>query len=323
MVSEVKLEMEMTLDAGSTEGKSKEDVENEIAETFKPILEKANPFYEDPGTSLLEVGLQFIDVCTSVDDIGNEEAVGEDCDPEAGKRRKRRNFAGVFVGQGSMDFFKYVTKPIVKIAITYKGSGGPIPVSPKSQKSLAERIEQTIKDLGNHAKHLSDEQLCGYSGTSLNTGVSYISKAISSSANLMKMKGVQTVKAPLARKFYLFNWMDALPDKIKKLPLTMLAIPGTHQSATSALQRELVSKRTYPWHGEETIPVFFEQTRREYTSYQEVQEFYAADEHLGQYNDWDPRDPTNEFKYLEAWSTCQRSSISDQLTMGIRYFDFR
>ena len=219
MVSEVKLEMEMTLDDGSTEGKSKEDVENEIAETFKPILEKVNPFYEDPATSLLEVGLQFIDVCTSVDDIGNEEAVGEDCDPEAGKRRKRRNFAGVFAGQALGKFYKIVTKPIVKIAVTFKGSGGPIPTSPKQNKSLAERIQQTLKDLGNHAKHLSDEQLCGYSSTSLNTGVSYISKAISSSANFMKMKGVQTVKAPSARKFYLFKWMDSLPDKMKKLPL--------------------------------------------------------------------------------------------------------
>ena len=312
MVSEVTLEMEMTLDDGSTDGKLKEDVENEIAETFKPVLKKVNPFHEDVSTKVLLVDLEFIDVCAQVDDIGNEEAAGETCDPEAGNRRKRRSF------------WKKVKKSIVKMQFVFKAVEGAIPSSPRTQQSLSERIEQAIKDLGNHAEHLSDEQLCGYASTALNTGVSYISQALSSSASFMKMKGVQTVKAPSARKFYLFNWMGSLPDNIKKLPLTMLAIPGTHQSGTSALQRELVSERVQPWHGTEEIPTFFTQTRRQYTNYQTVQRFYAKDLHLGQYNeDWTVGDPNNEFKYLEAWSTCQRSSVYDQLVMGVRYFDFR
>ena len=134
----------------------------------------------------------------------------------------------------------------------------------------------------------------------------------------------------------------------------MLAIPGTHQSGTSSLKRKLVSTRKYPWDAcegnhkyeyeltesseavssnqtyleyvpnEQDLPTFLTQTYGEWFNYQTVQTFYARDLHLGQDNSvWKRKHPDNEFKYLEAWSTCQRSSIKEQLLMGVRYFDFR
>ena len=170
------------------------------------------------------------------------------------------------------------------------------------------------------------------------------------------MRGIKTIKAS-DDKLNLSKWMDSLPEHIKKLPLTLLAIPGTHLSGTSSLQRELVSKRKYPWDAcegnhrydypvtdyvtsnqtvtspityyelipnEDELPTFLAQTYKEWFNYQEVQRFYARDRHLGQDNPaWKRKHPDNEFKYLEAWSTCQRSSIKEQLNMGVRYFDFR
>ena len=85
MVSEIELEMEMTLDYGSTDGKSLDDVADEISETFEPIMEGLNPFTD--GTTTVDVDIQFIDAC--VDYNGNQAPAGVTCDPEAGNRRKR------------------------------------------------------------------------------------------------------------------------------------------------------------------------------------------------------------------------------------------
>ena len=316
MISSMEFEMEMTLDDGSTDGKSLEDVENDISETFKPIIQALNPFAD--GNTTVDVNVQLVDVCASADEIDNEASVGEECDSEAGSRRKRRFSWMIKRARAAL-------KATVSAANT-EDSTGSILSSSRLQQSLSDRIVQAIKDLGSHAEHLSDEQLCDHASKATGTGISYISKAISSSANFMKMKPVQTKKPPSAstRKFYLFKWMDSLPENIKKLPLTMLAIPGTHQSGTSALQRKLVSNRTNSWSGDGEIPIFLKQTNRKWEAFDEVQTFYATDQHLGLFNDdYKVGDPEHELIYLEAWSVCQRSSINDQLVMGIRYFDFR
>ena len=312
LISEMEFEMEMMLDYGSTDGKSLDDVASEIADTFKPVYEKANPF--DEGITTVNVEIQVNDESGS-----------------AGNRKRRSTVS-----------------PVAKLYTGYKPiNSGSIPNTPSIQQSLFERIQQAIKNLGNTAEHLSDEQLCDYASKSLNKGLSYIRQAISSSENFMKMKGIQTKKASSADKLNLSKWMDSLPEHIKKLPLTLLAIPGTHQSGTASFKRELVSYRKYPWDkcegnhlreydlsntirvieyvpNEEELPTFLAQTYKEWFNYQEVQKFYARDEHLGQDNKpWKRKHPDNEFKYLEAWSTCQRSSIKEQLLMGVRYFDFR
>ena len=314
MITEMKLTMEMMLDYGSTDDKLLEDVASELSNTLKPAFEKNNPFVK--GTTTVRVKIQLIDQCVEVSELGinSEVLTGKPCECEAGKRRKRRNIP-----------FQKVQLPVANVETGFNALDGESALtSPKAQKSLSERIEVAIKDLGSHTKHISDEQLCGYASTSLDTGVGYIKQAISSSANFMKMKGIQTKKVPSAPKFTLSKWMGSLPDNIKKLPLTLLAIPGTHQSGTSSLQKELVSESVYPWNGRDEIPNFLMQTYRQYSNYQRVKRFYAADKHLGQYNsDWKEGHPENELKYLEAWNTCQRSSISDQLIMGVRYFDFR
>ena len=319
-MSEIDFEMEMMLDAGLTDGKSLDDVASELADTLKPVYEKVNPF--DEGTTTVEVDIQSIDESGSV------------------ANRKRRDSLRQ-VSSSSL------TRRTARVKTKFKAEKqGQFYKNLFLQKSLSDRIQQAIRNLGNHAEHLSDEQLCNYASESLNKGLSYISKAISSTENFMKMKGIETKKASSADKLNLSKWMDSLPENIKQLPLTLLAIPGTHQSGTSSLQKsEVVSKRKHPWDkcegkhqsyndltslnefvpNEEELPVFLAQTYKEWFNYQEVLTFYARDLHLGQDRKWwlPRKHPVNELKYLQAWSTCQRSSIRDQLNMGVRYFDFR
>ena len=309
MLSEIDFEMEMMLDAGSTDGKSLDDVASEIADTLKPVYEKVNPF--DEGTTTIEVDIQSIDESGSVGNRKRRDSLRQTSSSTLIRRtaRVKTKFNAEKQGQ----FYKNLYL----------------------QKSLSDRIQQAIRNLGNHVEHLSDEQLCNYASKSLNKGLSYISKAISSSENFMKMKGIETKKASSADKLNLSKWMDSLPENIKQLPLTLLAIPGTHQSGTSSLKKsEVVSKRKHPWDkcegkhqspNEEELPVFLAQTYKEWFNYQEVLTFYARDLHLGLDRKWwlPRKHPTNELTYLQAWSTCQRSSIRDQLNMGVRYFDFR
>ena len=325
----MKLAMEMKLDYGSTDGKSPDDVASELSNLLKPAFEKNNPFTQ--GTTTLDVDIQFIDVCASVDDIGNKDAVGETCDPETGSRRKRS--VQEFEKQPP---FKLIQLAVANIEAGFQALEGESTLtSPKAQESLSERIGLSIKELGSQAEPLSDEHLCdnGVKITipkSLDNRAGYIKQASSSSENFLEVKGIQTKKASSAPKFKLSEWMNSLPENIKYFPLTMIALPGSHQSGTSTLQRRIVS-------GEQNVSElrknrgrymfsasFLNQTFNEWGDYLEVRRFYGKDMHLGQYNkNWKEGHPDNDHKYLEAWSTCQRSSITDQLNMGVRYFDFR
>ena len=326
----MKLAMEMKLDYGSTDGKLLEDVASELTNTLKPAFEKNNPF--SPGTTTLDVDIQFIDVCASVDDIGNTGTVGEACDPETGSRRKRSIRTTSFEKQPP---YQMVQLPVANIEAGFLALDAESTLtSPKAQESLSERIGLSIKELGSQAEPLSDEHLCdnGVKITipkSLDNRAGYIKQASSSSENFLEVKGIQTKKASSAPKFKLSEWMNSLPENIKYLPLTMIALPGSHQSGTSTLQRRIVAgvqnvTELRNNRGIYHLQYFLNQTFNEWHDYLEVRRFYGKDLHLGQYNrNWIEGHPDNDHKYLEAWSTCQRSSIDDQLNMGVRYFDFR
>ena len=151
----------------------------------------------------------------------------------------------------------------------------------------------------------------------------------------IETKAVQTTKPENAPKLKLYNWMGTLPEKLKNLPLTLLAIPGTHQSATYAFEDNVVSKGKYPsWllGGENSganfdkSPEFLSQTYNSFgTKYREVLEFYAKEEHLGRYNNnWSLKaEPDNEIEYFKQWNQCLRQNTTQQLQLGIRYFDYR
>ena len=93
----------------------------------------------------------------------------------------------------------------------------------------------------------------------------------------------------LEPKYELHKWMADLSPKMRKVPFTMLAIPGTHNSATHTMRKDKLISYDSP---------LIEDTVMPYASFMTLET-------------------------LASWSRCVKHDINQQLEMGIRYFDFR
>ena len=326
-VSEIKYEMDLTLDYGSTDGKSLEDVANQLKNDFQAVFDKVNPF--DDGITTLDVTIEKVVQCVSGKELGlslEDVSDAEDCDPATDKRRKRKSLSH-FVAQDPDAWNKALENHVARMTTTYTGENdATVTMSPTAEELFAERVASAIKDLGNQVEDLSDAQICAHASVSLGASLSYVSKAISNTANLTKMKGVQTTKSQSSQKFHLYNWMSKLPAKLRNIPLSMLAIPGTHQSASYWFQNKTISEGKYPaWLQNGKSPDFLQQTYQESRNYRTVRKFYAKELHLGKYNgDWPTNErPDSEFEYFRQWNRCLRSNTEEQLHLGVRYFDYR
>ena len=324
--SEISFELELTLDYGSTDGKSLSDVGSQISEDLKSVYQNINPF--DQAVTTVDVSIEEVERCMSSEDLGLQpEDVfdSEDCDPDADKRRKRK----------STDNFKQVTMNKLTADITFTGEAADsVTISSAGMITLTMyNIPAAIKKFG-QIEHLSDEQLCDNVATYTGVSRSFLSKAISNSAELMKLKQIKTKKPEGNTKFYLQSWMGSLKDNVKDLPLSMLAIPGSHNSASYDLEWKFTWKpKEYPWDPTRDYndKFYWETMQHEFASsmgdqyLHQVFKFYGLNYHLGQplYSGWDRRDPANAFKYFEAWNTCLRSNTTEQLMLGIRYFDYK
>jgi len=102
-----------------------------------------------------------------------------------------------------------------------------------------------------------------------------------------------------SNKFQLRSWMGSLPDKVRELPLSMIAIPGTHDSATYHL---------------DTTDVFSPDfvVNQKLPPYAKVFDLNKMVSALG------------PLKLLvHDWGKCLKQNTYQQLMLGIRYFDFR
>ena len=211
-----------------------------------------------------------------------------------------------------------------------------VPLSSAGKDILASKIRSGLSKLGSDIEHFSDDQLCDYAATSLGRSREWLTRALDRFKNeeLTKIWPIQTKKPEGSKKIYLHSWMKDLPTNVKDLPLSMLAIPGSHNSASYDLQWKFTWKPTWDvrWSYSDVFYYetkhlddrhFYPYDRAEY--FQEIKKFYGQNYHLPpskrvRYN---KLDPANEFKFFEAWNTCLRSNTEDQLLMGIRYFDYR
>ena len=107
---------------------------------------------------------------------------------------------------------------------------------------------------------------------------------------LSKMTPTQpfpSIASPLVKlepSFKLHRWMADLSPKMRKVPFTMLAIPGTHNSATHTMQSDQLMSYDSPLYAD--LSFMTPET-------------------------------------LASWGRCVKHDINQQLEMGIRYFDFR
>ena len=326
--SEISFELELTLDYGSTDGKSLSDVASQISEDLKSVYQNVNPF--DQAVTTVDVSIEEVERCMSTEDLGLQPEDlfdSEDCDPEADKRRKRK----------SAGLFKRVTMNNLAANILFTGEvGDSVPISTQGMVTLTYNIPEAIKKFG-QIENLSDSQLCDYVAEYTGASRSYLSKAISNSAVFMKLKPIKTKKPEGNTKFYLHKWMGSLRDNVKDLPLSMLAIPGSHNSASYDLEWKFTWKPKYDPNQINFDDTFYwESTQWDFPGramgrdeyFHEVKRFYGLNYHLGKkpsYADilsFSPFNPANEFKYFEAWSTFLRSNTLQQLMLGIRYFDY-
>ena len=341
--SEISFELELTLDYGSTDGKSLSDVASQISEDLKSVYQNINPF--DQAVTTVGVSIEEVERCMSTEDLGLQPEDlfdSEDCDPEADKRRKRK----------SADSFKQVTMNKMTAAVTFTGeAAGSVPVSSRGMITFRNKIIDALWKLlespqldASHIELLSDEQLCDYAAAYLGVTRSYLSKAISinadyfetsSSAEFMALKPIETKKSEGNTKFYLHSWMGSLRDNVKDLPLSMIAIPGSHNSASYDLEFKFTWKPTSRPTVYYYDTFYWESKQDDFDKrdayFYEVKKFYGINRHLRHkltsHVDFNPfnygLNPVNEFDFFKAWNTCLRSNTEDQLKLGIRYFDYK
>ena len=327
--SEISFNMELTLDYGSTDGTSLSDVASQISEDLKSVYEDVNPF--DQAVTTVDVSIEQVERCMSTKDLGlqPEDVFGsEDCEPETEKRRKRKSAEA-----------RHIKALMSAVSVNVRFTGeydDSVPLSSAGKDILASKIRSGLSKLGSDIEHFSGDQLCDYAATSLGRSRKWLTRALNrfESEELMKIWPIQTKKPEGNKKFYLHSWMGSLKDNVKDLPLSMLAIPGSHNSASYDLQWKYTWKPTWDPRGR-FDDVFYYETKhlenRLFWPYprakyfKEIKKFYGQNRHLPEsYRvDYNPSDPANEFKFFEAWNTCLRSNTLEQLLLGIRYFDYK
>ena len=346
--SEISFKMELMLDYGSTEGKPLNDVANQISTDLKSVYQNLNPF--DQAVTTVSVSIEEIERCLSSDDLGlqAEDVFGSnDCDPKADKRRKRRFIDNQYHKHTHALMSGYRGKRLVlvkvaNVAVTFTGQADDsVTISPKGKTQLTSRINDALSKLGNHTEHLSDDQLCDYTSKSFGTSRLFLSQSLSRFN--IQIKPIETKKPTGNTNFYLHSWMGSLKDNVKDLPLSMLAIPGSHNSASYDLEWKFTWEPngtfygTDPTYTYDDLFYFQSKNKKEWNFkrwiyepnqyFDQVKKFYGLNLHLPRAHSinfkYSRLDPANEFKYFEAWKTCLRSNTEDQLLMGIRYFDYK
>ena len=103
----------------------------------------------------------------------------------------------------------------------------------------------------------------------------------------------KAVKIKESLSFKLENWMKTMPDHMKTIPATLIAIPGTHNSHTHIMRTDMTSSQDSFTFGQLGSPLV---------------------------------DAFGGVKFvIEAWGRCVKlgHSVYEQLLLGLRYFDFR
>ena len=122
---------------------------------------------------------------------------------------------------------------------------------------------------------------------------------------------VTPVFADRSSSFELHRWMAHLSTKMRKVPFTMLAIPGSHNSATHTMREDEALPYgsplsvDYVWYGDFANYDDFTNYVNDLTNHVDDLKSFVTSETLA------------------SWGRSVKYNISEQLEMGIRYFDFR
>ena len=209
--------MQFYLEDDAMDGLSTEIAKKELEEHMKNHFEYLNP-YENPETNP-RVEFQKTMVCE------NEETLELD-ETATGQDDGSCNGSGQWVG-------RMVTKSVVKVYYHFGGSKsyGDTEFVPWSWKST-EKFKKKLFEAGVSLLTSGAESCTGPAGE---VATKVLSK--------MTMRepfptAVVVHSANEGETYKLHKWMGYLSPKMQKVPFTMLAIPGSHNSATHTMQRD-------------------------------------------------------------------------------------
>ena len=214
---EIEIVMEFYLEDGVMDGLSTGD-ERQIAEHMKNSFDQFNPF-ENPET-VTTVEFQKATVCEN-EKTHELDETDEACYPkESSSRRKRRE----------SEQWRKVEKSTVVVVTYFEGTNEEFVQwsSRQTQQLETNLLQATANSLTPEAQPCLGE-----------LERSFVTRVLS------KM----TIREPFPRaisplfeasgsSFELHNWMAYLSPKMRKVPFTMLAIPGSHNSATHTMRED-------------------------------------------------------------------------------------
>ena len=207
-ISEINYEISMKVEADDE--KSLEDIAKEIESNFQAIFEDLNPFPYGVTNVTVSVEQAEIQKRRKRDDslcFESDEGLlcpeNEDLPPAVPPSSPPTNLPEVKEAPMALD-----GNATVKVEVTM--STEPQKCGPQGCKMWSEDMNATFSE--DVDKKLQDEcsklENCGE----------------------IEISAAKTTKPDNGPKVKLYKWMESLPEKLKNLPLTMLAIPGTHQS---------------------------------------------------------------------------------------------
>ena len=310
--------------------KTIEEIKSEIERDLKSQYHDLNPFPD--GETTVTVTVEIRETCEpkKISLSNTNEQPGVSCDPNDYQRRKRRGFFGDLVdeakdtassvaetasnaAQESIDTVEDTAQSAYEVSETvvvdsytaFKDSGETaVNWSAKQAKNLADNVQKKAVEFANIAKNAINKST-KWMGNLMTNAICELESSGAFGSSLGFLTNPQSLipSNPLAElskivkyRFSLKNWMSSLPANMRKLPLTMLAIPGSHDSFTYKMRTDMsvsldsdLAKNRY---SRSLLNFFGEQTK--------------ALRNL-----------------IAAWGKCIKQTTFEQLQLGLRYFDIR
>ena len=248
------------LDDGSTDNQTDEEAAAEIQDELFAIYDEMNPF--EDGETIVEVTIVEVEVCEAIDDdlsLSEEDVSDEDAceaDVTTSTRKKRNAGQKVFKRKGQKK-----RKKKANVSTSYKSRHK---AAASWSYNKAERLKNKVSQ-----------------------------RTKSKKAKKPYLSYHASLKRSENTSYKLERWMATMPNHMKELPVTLLAIPGTHDSHTYTMRKDMNSSQESPVYenvGSRVIDVF-----------------------------------GGVKSVVDAWGRGLKPGHKtyEQLRLGLRYFDFR
>ena len=260
---------------------------------------------------MIIVDIKMNEVCAQVNlnDLEGSQ-LGESCDPDSELVRKRRNwfmdtFVEPVVDKGE-DVYNKVKEPFVDIYCEFKSKivNEAYSFGKKQALTFSKKVEEISLRIADETVNVY-KKIEGFTIDSINffkkvacragQGFGLLGKLIFQK-NKDTSIPLATTKAPDNISFKLHQWMRYLPKTTRNLPLTMIAIPGTHDSATHTMKTDHKTSPDSDLYQKNLIMSGISNSLLRSLGVNGI---------------------------VSAWGKCVKHTIEEQLLIGIRSFDFR